>query len=158
MLKGIIEPSDCARCRLCCNFHQNSVWESPFIPEDLALRLDSEGVPVEKRLCGGWSFAFQFEGDEAANCPKLNVQTGCTMPPEDKPFECRVWPLRLMDRDGKLVIGRYRDCPALTGDRLTRLDQFATGQLLDTLLAFAAAHPESVRPCSPEYEIIWERP
>ena len=156
MLKGIIDPAECACCRLCCNFHQNSVWESPFIPQVQALRLESEGVPVEMRQRGGWSFAFHFEGGEAVNCPKLDVQTGCTMPPEEKPFECSVWPLRMMERNGKLVIGRYRDCPALTGDRLKQLDRFAVGELRETLLSFVSRYPESIRPFSPEYEVIWE--
>ena len=157
MLKEIFSPSDCAVCRLCCNFHPSSVWESPFIPETQARRLEREGIPMERRETGGWSFRFHFEADEAVNCPKLDPAHGCTFPNNDeKPFECQIWPLRLMGEGGRLLLGRYRDCPALTGDRAERLDRFARGALLETLLAFVAKNPESVRRRSPEYEIIWE--
>lgn len=155
MLKKFIRPSDCAKCRLCCNFHRSSVWESPFIPEDQAERLSEEGITMEQRERGGWSFVFHFDGDEAANCPKLDVETGCSLPEGEKPFECRVWPLRMMEEDGGLLIGRYRHCPALAGGVAGQLDQFARNELLPVLLAFAGKHPESIRRRSPEYEIIW---
>lgn len=156
MLKNIISASDCAQCRLCCNFHTTSVWESPFIPEEQAKSLAAAGIEMERRARGGWSFVFRFQGDEAVNCPVLDVNRGCTFDEAQKPFECRIWPLRLMEHDGRLLIGRYRNCPALTQGRAERLDLFACGELLHILLNFVKENPQSLRPLASEYEIIWE--
>lgn len=158
MLREIFGPADCARCRLCCNFHLTSVWESPFLPEKLAMKFRNEGVRVECRKRGGWSFSFHFEGDEAVNCPMLDVNHGCTLGPEEKPFECQIWPLRLMEKDGKLVIGRYRNCPALAGTAADRLDRLTVEKLLGKLLEFVGEYPGSVREFSPEYDVIWSGP
>ncbi len=156
MLKSIFTPSDCAKCRLCCNFTPTSVWESPFLTEEQARSFRNAGVELEFRSRGGWSFAYHFDGKGVVNCPMLDPDSGCSLSPEEKPFECSIWPLRLMERDGRLLIGRYRDCPAIQGEKRERLDTFARGELLETLLAFVRRHPDSLRPFSPVYEIIWE--
>ncbi len=156
MLKDIFTPSDCARCKLCCNFHRDSAWESPFLPEELARRMRQEEIEVEKRKEGGWSFVYHFRGSEAINCPKLDTNRGCTLSPEDKPFECRIWPLRIMKKDGLLTIGKYRSCPAIEGEKGLKLNRLVQDQLIDCLLNFVRQNPEAVRPFSSEYIILWQ--
>ena len=61
-----------------------------------------------------------------------------------------------MEKNGRLVIGRYRNCPALAGEKGAALDRLATEELLPTLLAFVAENPASIRPFSPLYDVCWE--
>ena len=158
MLKKVFGPSDCAKCRLCCNFQRERAWDTPFLTDEQASRFAADGVDIVRRERGGASFALRFvDGShEPANCPVLDPTRGCSLSEELKPFECKVWPLRTMEKDGRLVIGRYRNCPALVGEKAAALDRLATEELLPTLLAFVAEHPESIRPFSPLYEICWE--
>lgn len=156
MLKEIFSPAVCAECKLCCNFHRESAWESPFLPEELAHRMKEQGIEVQKREQGGWSFVYHFSGSEARNCPKLNVLSGCQLSENDKPFECKIWPLRIMKKENRLTIGKYRNCPGIQGEAGRKLDQFVKEKLLNTLLDFIKKNPDAIRPFSPEYIILWQ--
>lgn len=60
-----------------------------------------------------------------------------------------------MTDDDRLVIGRYRDCPAMKNGGAEKLDRLLRERLLPILLKFAEDHPESIRLLAPEYEIVW---
>lgn len=158
MLTDIFTPADCAACKLCCNFHKSSAWETPALEKELIYLLQEEGVPLEKREDGSTSFYLHFcnnSENEVADCPMLNSEIGCTLPRELRPFECRIWPLRLMKQSSHLVIGLYKNCPALNDETLQRLVHYATTQLLPTLKNYAEQHPLSVREMNSAYTIIW---
>lgn len=160
MLTHIFSPNTCAHCRLCCNFCQRSAWETPFLEPELAAQLEQKGFPLTTRPHGAKSFALSFatsHPDENCNCPLLDTSAGCILPREKRPFECRVWPIRLMfDEQHQLCIACYKDCPALLHpDSWHKLVDYATGELLPTLLDYAERFPESIRPLDAHYTIIW---
>lgn len=161
MLTGIFTPTTCARCRLCCNFHRSTAWETPALEPAAATLLRGLGVPLATRPNGALTFRLDFrthDPEEVCNCPMLDTASGCRLPREQRPFECRVWPLRVMrDSGGSLVIGCYDACPALTPDTRARLEQHATGALLPELLRFAEETPLSVREMDPAYTVIWRK-
>lgn len=162
MLTHIFNSSACARCRLCCNFRPASVWETPFLEEALCEQLRSRGIPLCTRPNGSRSFCLSFRtnaADETADCPLLDPATGCTLPRAERPFECRVWPLRLMqDESGMLCIGCYTACPALRdAETLKRLTTYACGELLPVLLDYARRFPQSVRALHPAYTLLWKQ-
>lgn len=161
MLTHIFTPDQCAQCKLCCNFHRSSAWETPALEPCLARRLSSAGFPLETRADGSCSFRLSFRTDnpsESANCPMLDTSCGCTLPREERPFECRIWPLRVMRlENGSLAIGLYMNCPALTPPTRAKLMAEATGPLLPLLLRHAASQPLIVRPVDPAYSIIWQQ-
>lgn len=157
MLTHLFSPALCAECRLCCNFRPSSAWETPYLEPKLADRLRSEGIPLVHRRNGSISFALHFLSDdpeECCNCPMLDTGRGCTLPRAERPFECRVWPLRLMHVNNSLAIGCYNDCPALSGDVKRKLVDYACGELLPTLLNYARQHPESIRDADPHYAVL----
>ena len=159
MLTSIFTPADCATCKLCCNFHRSSAWETPSLDEELVYLLQEECVPLEKRPDGSTSFFLNFcteNEDEVANCPMLDTSTGCTLPREVRPFECRIWPLRLMKKYSTLVIGVYKNCPALKDETLDKLVEYTQGELLPMLLDYAHRHPACIRPYNDAYTIIWK--
>ena len=160
MLTQFFTPQQCAECKLCCNFRRSSAWETPALPAPLAEELRAAGVPIEQRADGSCSFRLTYlsaDPAETANCPMLDTCRGCTLPREKRPFECRIWPLRLMRTDsGHLVLGLYRGCPALSPSVRRQITAYATDDLLPTLLSHAKLHPHSVRPLDAAYDIIWQ--
>lgn len=159
MLTHIFSSAVCAHCRLCCNFRPASAWETPFLEDSLCNKLSAQGIPLRTGADGFRSFALTFHTtspEETANCPMLDPTGGCTLPRAERPFECRVWPLRLMyTADGELSIGYYSACPALS-DTTTRerLTAYAAGELLPVLQDYAHRFPQSIRSYNPAYTTI----
>ena len=159
MLTGIFSPSKCADCKLCCNFHRSSAWETPALNEAQIFLLNELCVPLEKRPDGTTSFFLNFctdSEDEIANCPMLDPNSGCTLPREDRPFECRIWPVRVMREHSRLLIGIYRNCAALEGDAFEKLREFTLNELLPQILEYAHKNPRAVREFDTAYQIIWK--
>lgn len=159
MLTHIFSPTDCASCKLCCHFHRRSAWETPSLNSELIYLLQEECVPMHQRPDGSTTFYLHFCTDsenETADCPMLNRETGCTLPRELRPFECRIWPLRLLRKNNQLVIGLYENCPALQNGSLDELVKFATGEFLTELLEHAKRFPKCVREYHDDYRIIYE--
>lgn len=101
MLTHLLRAQDCAACRLCCHFQRSSAWETPAIEPELVARYRelNPPPPLMERADGSITFALRFPPDDAAveaPCPMLDASSGCTLPREQRPFECRLWPLRLM--------------------------------------------------------------
>ena len=160
MLTHLFTPEQCAQCKLCCNFQRRSAWETPSLNKELQAALRVMGIPLEERGDNGaCSFRLTYhttDPSETANCPMLDTCSGCTLPREQRPFECRIWPLRLMrTENGQLVLGLYANCPALTEPVKERLITEATGALLPLLLEHAEKEPAIVRPVDSAYNIIW---
>lgn len=158
MLTNIISPSDCSACKLCCNFVRSSAWETPALEQELVYLLQEQGIPLSQRPDGSTSFFLHYcseSENEAALCPMLSTQSGCTLPRRLRPFECRIWRLRLMNVSGHLVLGLYKNCPALDNNKRCALIQFACTKLLPLLLDYAKNHPLAVRDFNPNYDVIW---
>lgn len=159
MLTNVFSPNDCARCKLCCNFRRVSAWETPALQDSQIFLMHEAGVPLEKRPDGTTSFYLHFETEseeEVVNCPMLNPCSGCMLPRESRPFECRIWPVRIMKSQGRLVLGIYKDCPALNGDTFEKLKNHTLEKLLPEILAYGRRHPQAVRDYNSLYSIIWE--
>ena len=160
MLTSIFTPATCSSCKLCCNFCPASSWETPYLENKLADQLEARGIALTTRPNGSRSFALHFhmnDPQETCNCPLLNPDSGCTLPRAERPFECRVWPLRLMyTPEGALCIACYDSCPALnTPEAKKAMHDYATGELLPVMLQYAAEHPQSIRPFNPNYSVLW---
>lgn len=159
MLTQFFTPDRCAACKLCCNFRRSSAWETPALPPGLVADLQAAGVPLHVREDGSCTFRLTYRSSdpaETANCPMLDTCRGCTLPRDSRPFECRIWPLRLMHTEsGQLILGLYRSCPALTPPVREKIIAHATGPLLPTLLHHAEHNPHTVRPLDKAYETIW---
>ncbi len=157
MLTSVLLPSACASCRLCCNFLPFSAWESPALEPECVELLRERGVCLVEREDGAVTFHLNFASDapqEAADCPLLDRCAGCTLPRAQRPFECRLWPLRLMhDEAGSLLLTCYRSCPGLAPVPLS--DLLALAEVLrPALLAHARRCPASVRPLHPNYTVL----
>ena len=88
MLKKILSPQTCAKCRVCCVFDRSDIWEIPVISDELKSKLSGKAEFVERD--GVCTFAMPFkDGEELVSCPML-TGSGCALG-DDKPFDCKVW-------------------------------------------------------------------
>ncbi len=136
MLLDHIQTSDCASCQLCCHFAAESDWELQRLTTAEQNFFSRLGVALEERSPGDWTFVMDWETcpeGETLPCPFLEPQRGCRLSREDRPLECRVWPLRLMRTEGNLHLTCYRDCAALNEPaRREAFYEFARAQFSTT--------------------------
>ncbi len=157
MLTSLLPPAACANCRLCCNFLPESAWESPALEPACAARLRERGIELAARAEGGETIALHWDAEnprEAALCPLLDARCGCTLPREQRPLECRLWPLRLMrGQRGELLVCCYENCPGMAAVAREQLLQ-RVEEMEPMLMQRAREFPESVRPMRGGYGVV----
>ncbi|MDD7429512.1 MAG: hypothetical protein PUK49_07065 [Oscillospiraceae bacterium] len=153
MLKNILSPADCADCRICCVFDRYDLWETPTVPAEMKDAL-SELDPSLEFISKGNSFRFRMEEDEDGlyYCPML-TETGCKLG-DSKPVECRIWPYRVMELRGQLVIGVASICPTMYNKPLRLLKEELDNGLADIIFAEAKKCPDMIKDYSESYPIL----
>lgn len=106
MLTKILSRSTCAACRLCCQFDASDIWELPVLPPETMAAVQ-QIQPDTKFISVGIEHIFAappLKGAELFASPMLTAH-GCGLSEQDKPFDCKVWPFRLMrTKNGKVGI------------------------------------------------------
>ena len=97
MLRNILSPETCAKCRMCCIFDKYDVWETPVVSAELYEKIHA-ARPELKFVSKGDSGAYIFNMEETWDserelfiCPALDPDKGCTLG-DNKPFDCKIWP------------------------------------------------------------------
>ena len=166
MLSSILSKKQCAACKFCCSFRRQSLWETPLFPPEIAEKLSKAneyGVVGEFAATGdGDACRLVLENkyrtadpEEEVPCTFLDSKCGCILKPEDKPFDCSIWPLRVMNKDSQLVIALTPTCPtigAVPSQALTELVKSGLGQ---KILAYAKSHPYIVKEYRVGFPIIY---
>lgn len=116
MLKKILSPETCGKCRVCCVFDKDDIWEIPLISEELHSRIAQERpeLKMSGRGTNSHVFEMEFKDNGLTYCPALS-ETGCTLG-ENKPFDCRIWPLRAMKKGDDIVITISPVCESVNPD------------------------------------------
>lgn len=145
MLGGLLSREECAGCRQCCSFEGYSLWDTPLIPpelkeEILSLRPQQEFVSREE--CSILKMQ-QAEGGLYV-CPLLDSERGCILG-DGKPFDCRIFPFRVMELEGRRVIALSPDCPVVAQRPMQAIMEKAQ-ELEGYIFAEADKHPEYVKP------------
>lgn len=156
MLKKILTPEQCAKCRICCGFTEGDKWEIPLLAGDeerkAALALgDVEDIPGTNCAV----FSMNFSGDELVYCPAAG-ENGCRLG-EKRPFDCRIWPFRVMKLDRTLVITLSPVCPEVQKLPLEALTEFVSGDFSEMLFRHAEEYPETVKPYINGYPVLCVR-
>lgn len=115
MLKEILSASTCAQCRNCCVFLPQSAWELPTFHMISRSRLQITDQDIITTADGEhFRVALRYDATGAAQpCPFLDANSGCTLPAEEKPFACSLWPVRVMQKEGKRYLTMYCGCDGL---------------------------------------------
>ncbi len=153
MLKKILKGSDCASCRICCVFDRYDLWETPLVSDEL-YGIISEKFPETEFVSKGGSRLMKMHdnGEGLYYCPMLG-EKGCKLG-DNKPFDCRIWPYRIMLLGDKQVISIASICPTMYNKPLSELVEFLDGGLADKIYEYADAHPEAVKAYEPGYPIL----
>lgn len=156
MLHTILSGETCAKCRNCCVFEEQSAWELPTFPAEAAARLRGR---AEYRLTeenGRFRIALPYDDTHTAQpCPFLNPDSGCTLPEDEKPFACKLWPVRLMrDADGQPRLSLYQGCVGVPADAHEALDRLLEGGLRARIFEEAERDPSLILPYHPNYQFL----
>ena len=159
MLSRILSRETCAACKFCCSFRRQSLWETPLFPPEVVEKLSKPneyGVVGEFRdgqiVLGGYR---TDDPEEEVPCTFLDPQKGCILKGEDKPFDCSIWPLRIMDKGGKLVIALTPTCPSIGATPDKALMDLVQGGLGEQIFEYAKTHPYIVKEYREGFPVVY---
>lgn len=112
MLSKILNNKACAKCRICCSFVEADVWETPVFTSD-NIFYDENFKEYGKYHTLNFKFK---DNKEILLCPMLDEGSGCMLSSNDKPFDCKIWPLRIMRMNGQIVLAIANICKELSID------------------------------------------
>lgn len=141
MLKKILSPASCAECRWCCQFDATDAWEMPVLPSKTTARIKAElpGAALSEND-GVYRFSPKFNPEtELATCPALTAN-GCMLG-EDKPFDCKIWPFRLMRLGGKTALVLSLGCPTVSRLSLNAVRRFIDDGFAERVFSYARENP-----------------
>lgn len=156
MLSKLLSKDECANCRICCTFDDDDIWETPVIYNDLAEKV-AENIGA-KLLDQDEYKLFSLskkEGDELYYCTALDKQKGCRLSNETKPFDCKIWPFRVMKLKGldRLVITLSPVCPVVKTKPLESILQ-TLDEIKEEIFKEAQSHPFMVKDYIDGYPIL----
>ncbi|MBO5448513.1 MAG: hypothetical protein J5994_04220 [Ruminococcus sp.] len=155
MLSKILSRDECAKCKLCCTFDSYDLWETPIIPVKLASRIMQDFEPDQKFIRKDDHFLLKMDKEPDADlyyCSLLDQEKGCIMG-DDKPFDCRIWPFRIMALNGVRVITLSPVCPVVQTKPLADIQAVAK-ELAPEIFAYADETPSAVKPYLDGYPIM----
>ncbi len=97
------------------------------------------------------------DSEEEAACEFLDPHKGCVLSPEDKPFDCKIWPLRIMKKDDKVVIAFTPTCPVLGKVPSEDMKKLVNDGLGQTIYEYAKEHPYIIKEYKEGFPILMER-
>ena len=154
MLKKILSGESCAKCRVCCVFDKSDQWEIPLISRELADYLEKNvktGYTL-KPYKNSFVFDMKYDGDGLSRCPML-TEKGCLLG-DSKPFDCRIWPFRVMKLDELLAITVSPVCDSVSSLPLKKLCEFLSGGMGDTIFKAAEEYPDMIKDYIDGYPIL----
>ena len=155
MLKGLLSREECAGCRICCSFDSYDIWETPVITRDMVNRILADYKPDQKFITKEDHFLLRLDKEKDEDlyyCSLLDHSKGCIMG-ENKPFDCRIWPFRIMKLAGHNVITLSPVCPVVNKKPVADIVKKCS-EISDVIFEVAREHPEYVKPYMEGYPIL----
>lgn len=155
MLTEILSRSKCAECRVCCVFDRSDVWETPLITPELAKLLEEKypNIRLKKTSENAECKVIDAEFDEKGlyTCPLLS-EKGCVLG-DDKPYDCRIWPFRVMKKDGLLLLTLSPVCDYVSSLSVNEVSRFVS-KIAPKIFEEAERNPEMVKEYIEGYPIF----
>lgn len=164
MLSSILAKSTCASCKFCCSFRRQSLWETPIFDEATKSKLQELFPNAKFRKTGTKSFTFDISEnyktsnpEEEALCPFLDPNKGCALPPELKPFDCKIWPLRAVkNQNGEVKVALTNTCPAINKVPVEKVRKLVESGLGKEIHLQAKNNPDMVKEFKKECFVFLE--
>lgn len=165
MLSKVLEKSTCAKCKFCCSFRRCSLWETPLFPENTVEKLESLGsyqfdMNDDNGKYGRMHLQNSYNTDdenEEVPCFFLDPDKGCMLSYEDKPFDCKIWPLRIMKKDDEYVIALTPTCPSIGKEPSDELQKLVDDGLGDVIYDYAKTHPFIIKDYKEGFPVLMVR-
>lgn len=160
MLKSLLSKEDCAKCRFCCSLRRQSLWENPVFVKESLSELKKIYPEVRFKTLSDNIVTLNFDGlyqtdDSEEEVPCYFNKSGCILPDRLKPFECKLWPLRVMRKDGKLYAAISLSCPAIRKNTDEEIHATMEG-LSETMRNYVGLHPEIIKEYHENYKVMFE--
>ncbi len=156
MLKNILTGNECAACRICCVFDKYDLWETPVISRQLKETIQ-EKYPQQQFIKKDEGYLLRMSEDENGlyYCPMLDKEKGCVLA-DGKPFDCSIWPYRIMSLGGRRVISIASVCPSLYDKPLSELvNELVKNGLAEKILGYAAKNPGIIKEYQKGYPVLF---
>ena len=103
---------------------------------------------------GGYLFRIdELINNELFYCPALDMEKGCILG-DNKPFDCRIWPYRIMNIGGKRAITIAPICEELFNRPISEIVGFLKDELAEKIFDYADKHPEIIKEYDDMYPIL----
>ena len=94
------------------------------------------------------------DSEEEAACDYLDEHKGCILSQEDKPFDCKIWPLRIMRKGDRLVIALTPTCPSIGREPSEELKELVNNGLGEVIYNYAKENPFIIKEYKEGFPII----
>lgn len=155
MINKLLSKEECAKCKICCSFDSYDLWETPYITKGLASKILQDYAPEQKFVKKDTHFLLKMDKEPQADlyfCSLLDRDKGCILG-DDKPFDCKIWPFRIMALNDTKVITLSPICPAVIKKPMEEIVDVAK-EISKEVFEYADAHPDAVKPYLKDYPII----
>lgn len=160
MLSELLSKSTCAQCRFCCSFRRCSLWETPLFDIESVKILSKKGYKFDCTDDYGKIILedkyLTDNPEEEAPCYFLDNQKGCILTDDLKPFDCKIWPFRLMDKNGQLVVALTPSCPAINKYSLDTLKDFLNKGTGEKIYNYGKKHPFIIKEYRENFPVLWK--
>ena len=161
MLKEVLSPENCARCGFCCSFRRQSLNLTPYFAKETVDEISRLHPEARFKTLPNGAVTIDIDGkyrtadsEEEALCP-FN-RNGCILPEHLKPFDCKLWPFRLMKCGDGLALALVPTCPWIERDS-TKLEATAA-VVAKKAMEYAKTHPEIAIEYRPDYQVVIPTP
>lgn len=139
---------------MCCIFDRYDIWETPVFDEETKNKVleFNTGAAFAKVGEGYMLNAGVLAESDLFTCPAL-TENGCILG-DDKPFDCRIYPFRVMEKDGQRVIAVSALCEAVHGQNHDDLRAYLEKGLAERIFAYADENPQIVKPYYDNYTVL----
>ncbi len=157
MLSKLLSRKECAECRICCCFDSSDIWETPIIDSITQQKVKSinpnqEFLDFENNKNSKLLKLKKQLDEDLYYCTLLDKNIGCKLGAE-KPFDCRIWPFRVLKLDSRLVVGLSPVCPVVAKRPVEQVAEVAR-ELAPMIFEYAKKNPDIVKEYKPEYTIL----
>ncbi len=158
MLREVLTAKDCAECGFCCSFRRQSLSLTPYFAKetiDEICRLYPD-ARFKTRPNGAVTIDIDDkyqtdDSNEEALCP-FN-RKGCILPEHLKPFDCNLWPFRLMKGKDCLLLALVPTCPQIKKDDRAAFEKTAAA-VAKAAAEYSKDHPEIIIDYREDYEVV----
>lgn len=154
MLSELLTREECAKCQICCSFDDYDLWETPIIDTDLKKKI-VELKPEQKFVTKGSSSLLKLDKNDENGlyyCTMLDKSCGCVLS-DEKPFDCRIWPFRVMKLGENMVITLSMVCPIVQKRGLDVIKRVCDS-LAPTIYKMADENPDIIKEYNENQPII----